>query len=86
MILVTTLLLPFVMLGLLFALQWIEDRYLPPSGDGPEQDAADLEGRFRPRPVHADSRVVVRRRRHRARAGVVTGRHPPGRRTDPHRA
>jgi hypothetical protein len=86
MILAATILLPFAMLGMVFTLAWIEDRYLT-SGSDRERSTARPGVAAGPPPLRADPRVIARRRpgRHRA-PGFLTGHAPPGRRVNPRRA
>jgi hypothetical protein len=88
MILAATFLLPFVMLGLVFVLAWIEERYLTSEEGSAETPISGASrGVTGPFPMRADPRLVVRMRpgRHRANAGVLAGRHPPGGRARPRR-
>jgi hypothetical protein len=80
----TALLLPFAMLGMVFTLAWIEERYLTINGQPTPRTVptADVVT-----PLRAEPRVVVRRRpgRHRAPAGFLASHGPPGRRMNPRR-
>jgi hypothetical protein len=88
MILAATFLLPFVMLGLVFALAWIEERFLSTDEEGTEPWRATAGGVAAPLPIRSEPRIVVRRRtgRHRAPARGFAVHHPPGRRINPRRA